>query len=159
MGLRFRKSLKLGPFRVTLSKSGLSYSAGVKGLRVTKTAAGGVRTTASIPGTGISYVKESGGKGHAAVQAEVRPAAAAPAPGTRYDGPLPPVPDGCDKLLEAAARVVIGRGSASAPMLQRELNVGYSRASRLLDELEAFGVVGPYQGARPREIVFKRREG
>lgn len=62
MGLRFRKSKKIGPFRVTMSKSGISYSAGVKGFRVTKTASGRVRTTASIPGTGISYVKESGGE-------------------------------------------------------------------------------------------------
>ena len=62
MGFRFRKSKKIGPFRITMSKSGISYSAGVKGFRVTKTASGRVRTTASIPGTGISYVKESGGK-------------------------------------------------------------------------------------------------
>lgn len=58
MGLRFRKSKKFGPVRITLSKTGISSSVGVKGFRVTKTASGRVRTTASIPGTGISYVKE-----------------------------------------------------------------------------------------------------
>ena len=58
MGLRFRKSKNFGPFRVNLSKSGIGYSAGVKGFRVTKKARGGMRTTASIPGTGISSVKE-----------------------------------------------------------------------------------------------------
>lgn len=62
MGLRFRKSKNFGPFRVTMSKSGISTSVGVKGLRVTKTTSGRVRTTASIPGTGVSYVKEAGGK-------------------------------------------------------------------------------------------------
>lgn len=62
MGFRFRKSKKLGPVRLNLSKSGLGASVGVKGFRVTKTATGRVRTTASIPGTGISYVKETGGK-------------------------------------------------------------------------------------------------
>ena len=62
MAVRFRKSKKVGPFRFTASKSGLSVSAGVKGFRVTKTARGGVRTTASIPGTGLSYVQESGGR-------------------------------------------------------------------------------------------------
>lgn len=62
MGFRFRKSIKMGPLRFTLSKSGVSASLGVKGYRVTKTATGRTRTTASIPGTGISYVKESGGK-------------------------------------------------------------------------------------------------
>lgn len=58
MGVRFRKSKKVGPFRFTLSKSGLGMSVGVKGFRVTKTSSGRVRTTASIPGTGISYVKD-----------------------------------------------------------------------------------------------------
>jgi len=65
MGFRFRKSKKIGPVRVTLSKSGLSYSVGVKGFRVTKTASGRVRTTASLPGTGIGYVKESSGRHNA----------------------------------------------------------------------------------------------
>ena len=56
MGLRYRKSFKLGPVRVNLSKSGVGYSVGTKGYRVTKRADGKVQTTASIPGTGISHV-------------------------------------------------------------------------------------------------------
>ena len=60
MGFRFKKSIKAGPVRVNFSKSGVGYSVGGKGFRVTKKANGGVRTTASIPGTGISYVSESG---------------------------------------------------------------------------------------------------
>lgn len=59
MGFRFRKSIKAGPVRVNFSKSGVGYSVGGKGFRVTKKAGGGVRTTASIPGTGVSYVKDS----------------------------------------------------------------------------------------------------
>lgn len=62
MGLRFRKSFNFGPFRLNLSKSGVGYSVGGKGFRVTKKAGGGVRTTTSIPGTGISYVQDTGGK-------------------------------------------------------------------------------------------------
>ena len=58
MGFRFRKSVKAGPFRMTFSKSGVGYSVGGNGFRVTKKAKGGIRTTASIPGTGISYVKD-----------------------------------------------------------------------------------------------------
>lgn len=59
MGLRFRKSLNLGGgIKVNFSKSGIGYSAGGKGFRVTKTAKGTTRTTAGIPGTGLSYVKE-----------------------------------------------------------------------------------------------------
>lgn len=63
MGFRFRKSINLGGgVRINLSKSGVGYSVGTKGLRVTKTADGKTRTTASIPGTGISHVSETGKK-------------------------------------------------------------------------------------------------
>lgn len=62
MGLRFRKSVNFGPFRLNFSKSGVGYSVGGKGFRVTHKATGGVRTTASIPGTGISYVTETSTK-------------------------------------------------------------------------------------------------
>jgi len=61
MGFRYRKSINLGGgFRINLSKSGIGYSWGVKGYRITKTAKGTTRRTASIPGTGISYVHETG---------------------------------------------------------------------------------------------------
>lgn len=61
MGLGYRKSIRIGKgIRVNISKSGIGYSIGVPGARVTKTASGKVRQTYSIPGTGISYVTESG---------------------------------------------------------------------------------------------------
>lgn len=59
MGFRFRKSKKVGPFRINMSQKGIGWSVGVKGLRYTKKAGGGSRVTASIPGTGISYVTDS----------------------------------------------------------------------------------------------------
>ena len=62
MGFRFRKSVNSGPFRINFSKTGIGGSVGVPGMRFTKTATGRNRTTLSVPGTGISYVKESGGK-------------------------------------------------------------------------------------------------
>ena len=59
MGFRFRKSINLGGgFKINLSKSGVGYSWGTKGARITKTAKGTKRTTLSVPGTGISYVSE-----------------------------------------------------------------------------------------------------
>ena len=55
MGFRYRKSINLGGgFRINLSKSGVGYSWGTKGYRITKTASGKTRSTYSIPGTGIS---------------------------------------------------------------------------------------------------------
>ena len=63
MGFRYRKSINLGGgFRINLSKSGVGYSWGTKGFRVTKTAKGTTRRTFSIPGTGLSYTEESGGR-------------------------------------------------------------------------------------------------
>ena len=59
MGFRFRKSKKVGPFRINMSQKGIGWSVGVKGLRYTKKAGGGSRVTATIPGTGISYVTDS----------------------------------------------------------------------------------------------------
>ena len=55
MGFRFRKSVNLGPLRLNFSKSGIGYSIGGKGFRLTKRADGREQATASIPGTGISY--------------------------------------------------------------------------------------------------------
>ena len=64
MGFRFHKRINLfgGAFRINFSKSGIGYSYGGKGARVTKMANGRTRTTLSIPGSGISYVTESGSK-------------------------------------------------------------------------------------------------
>ena len=63
MGVRFRKSIKLGGgFRINISKSGIGYSWGGKGFRVTQKAKGGIRSTVTIPGTGVSFSEEFGGK-------------------------------------------------------------------------------------------------
>jgi S-DNA-T family DNA segregation ATPase FtsK/SpoIIIE len=60
--------------------------------------------------------------------------------------------DDQDELFEEAKRVIIESGKASASLLQRRLKVGYARAARLLDELEEAGIVGPADGAKPREV-------
>lgn len=59
-----------------------------------------------------------------------------------------------DSLYEEAKRVVSEAGKASASLLQRRLRVGYARAARLLDILEEQGVVGPSDGAKPREVFL-----
>ncbi|MFH0819892.1 MAG: DNA translocase FtsK 4TM domain-containing protein [bacterium] len=63
-----------------------------------------------------------------------------------------------DELLEEAKRVVVQAGKASASLLQRRLRIGYARAARLLDLLEEQGVVGPLDGARPREVLIPRED-
>jgi S-DNA-T family DNA segregation ATPase FtsK/SpoIIIE len=58
-----------------------------------------------------------------------------------------------DPLLEEAVKVVITSGMASASGLQRRLRVGFTRAGRIVDMMEAAGIIGPADGARPREIL------
>ena len=61
-----------------------------------------------------------------------------------------------DEVYEEAKRVVLESGQASVSMVQRRLGVGYTRAARLIDMMESEGVVGPYRGAKPREILVER---
>jgi S-DNA-T family DNA segregation ATPase FtsK/SpoIIIE len=60
-----------------------------------------------------------------------------------------------DELLPQAKEAIMQAGKASASLLQRRLRVGYARAARLLDILEAQGIIGPGEGAKPREILIK----
>jgi hypothetical protein len=62
MGLSFRKSVKVGPFRLNFSTRGVGYSVGVRGLRTGVSSSGRTYTTVSVPGTGVSY-RATGGKG------------------------------------------------------------------------------------------------
>ncbi len=63
-----------------------------------------------------------------------------------------------DPLYEEASTLVVQAGKASASYLQRRLRVGYARAARLLDLMEARGLIGPADGAKPREILTKTAE-
>lgn len=58
-----------------------------------------------------------------------------------------------DALFNDAAEIVVGAGKASTSMIQRHLKIGYNRAARIVDQLEAAGVIGPADGARPREVL------
>ena len=49
--------------------------------------------------------------------------------------------------------------TASVSMLQRRFRIGYARAARLIDEMEARGVVGPYEGSKPRTVLIGKDEG
>lgn len=64
-----------------------------------------------------------------------------------------------DDLYEEAREIVIQAGKASTSYLQRKLRVGYARAARLMDILEENGVIGPGDGAKPRDVLIKPEEG
>ena len=65
---------------------------------------------------------------------------------------------GGDDLFEKAVQVVVEAGQASTSMLQRKLGVGYARAGRLIDELEEQGIIGEYQGSKPRALLITRQQ-
>ena len=63
---------------------------------------------------------------------------------------------GGDELLPKAVDVVLETGMASVSMLQRRLKLGYARASRIVDEMEEKGIVGPFEGSKPRQLLITK---
>lgn len=63
-----------------------------------------------------------------------------------------------DEMLPDAVDVILETGQASVSMLQRRLKLGYARAARIVDEMEERGIVGPFQGSKPREIRITKEE-
>ena len=63
-----------------------------------------------------------------------------------------------DELLPAAVEVVLETGQASVSMLQRRLKLGYSRAARLVDQMEERGIVGPFEGSKPRQLLISKEK-
>lgn len=66
--------------------------------------------------------------------------------------------DAEDPMLKEAIRAVVEMGQASTSFLQRKLKLGYSRAARIMDQMEAKGVIGPFEGAKPRQILITMDE-
>jgi S-DNA-T family DNA segregation ATPase FtsK/SpoIIIE len=60
-----------------------------------------------------------------------------------------------DSLFEDAARLIVQNQIGSTSLLQRRMKLGYNRAGRLMDQLEAAGVVGPSQGSKARDVLIK----
>ena len=109
----------------------------------------------------VAFVKDAAGEAHydqdviekiqQAVDAKADKGKSAPAD-TTADGE-----DG-DELLPAAVEVVLETGQASVSMLQRRLKLGYSRAARLVDQMEERGYVGPFEGSKPRQLLITREK-
>ena len=63
-----------------------------------------------------------------------------------------------DEMLPAAVDVILETGQASVSMLQRRLKLGYARAARIMDEMEERGIVGPFEGSKPRQLLITREQ-
>lgn len=87
---------------------------------------------------------EKSGKGGGSANASGAPAAS-----SEEDG---------DDLLPAAVEVILETGQASVSMLQRRLKLGYARAARIVDEMEERGIVGPFEGSKPRALLITKEQ-
>ena len=67
---------------------------------------------------------------------------------------LKEIDDDLDSLFEDAAEVIVNHQQGSASLLQRKLKLGYNRAGRIVDQLEATGVIGPHRGSKAREVLI-----
>ena len=63
-----------------------------------------------------------------------------------------------DEMIEEAIDVIMECRQASTSMLQRRLKLGYSRAARIIDQIEERGIIGPFEGSKPRQILISREE-
>ena len=72
--------------------------------------------------------------------------------------PQPGKEDDGDELLQDAIECVVSAGQASVSMLQRRFRIGYNRAARIVDMMEARGIVGPQDGSRPRQVLLTEEE-
>ena len=111
----------------------------------------------------VSFVKENGEADYdESVIDKINAAVAEKEKGNAKGGgnaaPEQSAADEGDELLPAAIDVVMESGQASVSMLQRRLKLGYSRAARIVDEMETRGIVGPFEGSKPRQILITKEQ-
>ena len=63
-----------------------------------------------------------------------------------------------DPMFAEAARIVVIHQQGSASLLQRKLKLGYNRAGRIVDQLEGYGIIGPFQGSKAREVLYDNEQ-
>ena len=111
----------------------------------------------------VSFVKENGEADYdESVIDKINAAVAEKEKGNAKSGGNAPseqsAADEGDEMLPAAIDVVMETGQASVSMLQRRLKLGYSRAARIVDEMETRGIVGPFEGSKPRQILITQEQ-
>lgn len=106
----------------------------------------------------IEFIKKSGDAQYAEdVIDQIEKAAEEKTKGAKQETPEESASD-YDELLPQAVDVVLELGQASVSMLQRRLKLGYSRAARIVDQMEELGVVGPFEGSKPRQLLITRQQ-
>jgi S-DNA-T family DNA segregation ATPase FtsK/SpoIIIE len=111
----------------------------------------------------VNFIKDTDGSGNYddSVWEEIGSLAAAAGRGKKKGGMLDSAAEGeeeSDPMLDSAIEVVVNAQMASTTMLQKKLKLGYARASRVVDLLEARGIVGPPEGAKPRKVLMSHAQ-
>ncbi|MBQ3497224.1 MAG: DNA translocase FtsK, partial [Oscillospiraceae bacterium] len=110
----------------------------------------------------VNFVKENGEANYSdEVLEKIEQSVAEKERGSAKGAPsaeAPAADDAGDELFPAAVEVVLETGQASVSMLQRRLKLGYSRAARLVDQMEERGIVGPFEGSKPRQLLITRAQ-
>jgi S-DNA-T family DNA segregation ATPase FtsK/SpoIIIE len=108
----------------------------------------------------VDFIKSNGEARYSEeVAAAIEQAAAdKSAPGARAESVDEPAESEYDELLPQAVDVIFETKQASVSMLQRRLKLGYSRAARIVDQMEEIGVVGPFEGSKPRQILITKEQ-
>ena len=112
----------------------------------------------------VAFVKQSGEAEYSdEVMQKIEEAMAEKEKGSkkdRYDGSTTAEVEAMegDEMFPAAVEVVLETGQASVSMLQRRLKLGYSRAARLVDQIEEHGIVGPFEGSKPRQLLITKAQ-
>ena len=109
----------------------------------------------------VSFIKEQSTADYSEdIIAQIEKAAEDKSSGSK-GGELVPASDNkpdYDELLPQAVDVIFDTKQASVSMLQRRLKLGYSRAARIIDQMEEMGIIGPFEGSKPRQIIITREQ-
>jgi len=107
----------------------------------------------------VEFIKENSTANYSdEVQAQIEQKMSQPDKGDQNDADAPAAAEDGDELLPAAVGVILETGQASVSMLQRRLKLGYARAARIVDEMEDRGIVGPFEGSKPRQLLITREQ-
>lgn len=109
----------------------------------------------------VSFIKEQSTANYSEdIIAQIEKAAEEKSSGSK-GGEIVPAADSkpeYDELLPQAVDVIFDTKQASVSMLQRRLKLGYSRAARIIDQMEEMGIIGPFEGSKPRQILITREQ-
>jgi len=107
----------------------------------------------------VDFVKKSGTTAYDdSIMYEIEKNAAEREKGSKGTPSSEGFDDSFDEMLPSAIDVVIELGQASVSMLQRRLKLGYGRAARLVDQMEEKGIVGPFEGSKPRQVLISKAQ-